>query len=342
MYVETVKSQFDGVTTDLEGYLLPEVSPGDAATYPYVPAPTYDPFYSAPVPMTVDEPYKQTPIINDTTEPTQIKTSSYTINGTVVDSKGRAIDGVTMAFRLIGESSDTGSPEPLAGNSYGIEIEYTELKNYEAIFRAKGYITHAIALDILIEMPTVTLTENKNIPIWAILAVAAAVIIYRKKRKKVGAFNMGDLLPIALILGGVLAFDVIKRILEALGLWDSKDTKELDDVSSDPSSAWNPNFWKQKPSNVAWTYAITTTQALQYAKEIYDSFGAFDDCEECAKGVFRQLRTKANVSFLADNFQQKYGKDLLDFLRGGLWPKDRLSDADVAEINRYIQQLPNY
>jgi hypothetical protein len=329
--------------TDLEGYDYPENIPGSALTYPYT-APQIDPgFYSAPVPMQVDEPFNHVPIINDTVENVTIKTPLVNLTGSVVDSKtNKPISGVKMAFRILGEDKDLEAAAPLEGSAYTIEVDMMELPNYAAIFYADGYVPHLIPLEILADTPTVTMTPEKGFPIWMVLAVIAAVYVYRKQKKKVGALSMGDVFPIFLIVGGIIAFDIIKRILITLGIWDSKDTKELDDEAADPNSAWNPNFYKTKPSNVQWTYAITTSQADKFARDIYNAFGAFNDCEECVKGIIRQQRTKSNISYIAEQFQKIYGSDLLDFLRGGWWPQDRLSDSDVAELNRFIAQLPKY
>jgi hypothetical protein len=76
-------------------------------------------------------------------------------------------------------------------------------------------------------------------------------------------------------------------------------------------------------------------------QQILDSFGAFNDNEEQAIAVFHQLKTKANVSFLAEIFYRMTGQDLLTYLRGGIWPQDRLSDSDVNAINQFLSKLPN-
>lgn len=171
-----------------------------------------------------------------------------------------------------------------------------------------------------------------------ILLAAIGLLLYMlQENKKVGKIEKKDIWNFVLIAGVVLSFDVIKKLLEGIGIWKTADTKGLDQAATDPSSWWNPSYYQQFSS---YTYTINTTQAQDYAKRIYDAFGFFNDCEECVKSVFYELRTKSNVSFLSKVFQDRYGQALLPFLRGGIWPQDRLSDADVAEINNYISKLP--
>ncbi len=186
--------------------------------------------------------------------------------------------------------------------------------------------------------------DGSKFPAWQIALVIGAVLLYRKKNKKVGAFlKTEDILPIGLLVAGFLGFDLLKKILEWLGVWDSKETKELDGAESDPDSFWNPNYWTTiKPATAPWTYTISEETAKQWCLEIYTAVGAFNDCEECIISVFKRCRTKANASFLCWVFAKYHGEDLLTWLRGGWWPQDRLSDADVFKINSYINQLPNY
>jgi hypothetical protein len=188
------------------------------------------------------------------------------------------------------------------------------------------------------------LSEGNNIfmlqpdtNILPVLGIAAAALYFGAKKIRVGALSSEKIAPVLLIGGGLIAFSVIQKVLQGLGIWDSPDTKNLDQESTNPASPWNPNYWKGFSN---YSYAITTSVAAAYSKEIYDSFGAFNDCEECAKAVIRRMRTQANLSFLVDVFYQKYGQDLLNFLRGGWWPQDRLSDSDVNELNQYIKNLP--
>lgn len=193
------------------------------------------------------------------------------------------------------------------------------------------------ALPTTLDQPKVTEKKVNYLPFLfggGILLVAGS----QKKQKKVGKIENKDLMTIALAGGLLLSFDMIKRFFEGIGIWKSAATKNIDSEETNPESAFNPNFYK---NYVNYTYAITGQQALDYSTQIYDAFGVFNDCEECVFNVFYALKTKSNVSFLADKFSQKYGQSLLTFLRGGWYPQDRLSDSDLNTILQYVSKLPN-
>lgn len=217
----------------------------------------------------------------------------------------------------------------------------TDLQNVALRVRANGYSEKKVmALDLLPENPILL----RRVPYVLYMAAVTGLILFATKRKKeVGKVTVQDVVPFLFIAGGLLAFSFVKQLLESLGIWDSKDTKDLDGASVDPGSFWNPNFWRTvKPDGAAWTYAITLDTAQQWASDLYNSFNAINDDEDRAIGVFKRCRTQANASFLCDVFERVYGQDCLTFLRGGIWPQDRLSDADVNTINRYILNLPKY
>jgi hypothetical protein len=253
------------------------------------------------------------------------------------------IEGVTIwQYNTVNKTAT--AKFTLEDNSYHVWNEF-DTTNIVVYFEKPGYEKRGIPFDTLYQNSEVLL--EKGIPV-AMYAAALAIIAFmlathKKQGKKLSGFNTADIMPFLYIGGGLIAFSLVKKVLEKLGLWDSKDTKDLDNAANDPNSFWNPNYWITiKPPNQNYSYAINESTAKNWCKEIYDAFGPFDDCEECAISVFKRCRTKANASFLVWVFQREYSMDLLGFLRGGLWPKDRLSDADVNVINQFINGLPNY
>lgn len=219
----------------------------------------------------------------------------------------------------------------------GLEYWFSGMPLYGAILKTSFDLTQGsvIVIPKNFDAPTFSNT-GKNI--YYAGGLILLVILNERKKKSVGEIDTKNLMPLLLIGGAVIGFDLLKKLFESIGIWNSAETKQLDNQESNPSSYWNPNYYTQFSS---YSYAIDTSQAMALAKQIYDSFGMFNDCEECVKSVFKSLRTKSNVSFLAKIFAQVYDQDLLSFLRGGIWPQDRLSDADVAEIDSYISKLPN-
>ena len=170
-----------------------------------------------------------------------------------------------------------------------------------------------------------------------------------KKGKKVGSVAavqnaMKD--PVikygAIALAAVVVFKVfgaMDAVLEAIGVKDSQATKDLDQAGTNSTSYWSPLFYKAAPAG---TWLLKADFANQYADEIYNAMGGFNDDEDAAIAVFKRLRSQAQVSQLADVFNIRHQGDLLTWLRGGVWPQDRLSDADVNTINTYIKSLPKY
>src|SRR4051812_32746044 len=111
-----------------------------------------------------------------------------------------------------------------------------------------------------------------------------------------------------LLIGGIAAglyFGVFDPILKKLGIKESADSKKSKQLGN--TNAFDPNYWKQ---GGAGTKLITVSGASAYAKVLYDAHGFFNDDEDKVRGVFRQLRTKSQVSFLSDIFYKTYNKGL--------------------------------
>lgn len=209
------------------------------------------------------------------------------------------------------------------------------------------------------ELPPVIVTPGKGSS-WPIILILALVLILamdrRNRKKKVGqaaALTAASAASAAwkdqttriVILGIVVIvsmkiFGLFDRLLIMFGLKKNPDTEKLDQESENPESFWNPNFYKDGPSG---TLLLTSAAAEKLSKQIYDAIGLFDDDEEAVIAVFKSLRTQSQASFLSEKFAQLYKADLLSWLRGsGIWPKDRLSDADVKQITDYVNKLPKY
>jgi len=268
---------------------------------------------------------------------------AYYVEGNIKDQLGGYLKGVTVQLVVNATGQKLLQPFTTTDGSYSA---WTDRSPYEisVLFSKSGYQDQKIQISSLMENPDVTMIPGAalaGLPL-GLVAMVGVIALSMAKKKKVGKLDSSDVKTIALLVGGVIAFSVIKQLLEKLGVWDSADSKALDAASEDPNSWWSPVFWKSKPSYVNYTNPITASTAQAYAKKIYDSIGVFNDDEDAVKSVFTSLPSRAAGSFVADYFRQLYGQDLLKFLRGGVWPQDRLSDSDVNEINRYVFNLPKY
>ncbi len=269
---------------------------------------------------------------------------SLILQGRLIGADGKALSG---EFVLIDAQSNMLSQvfKTASDGSYSFTVGWPSESEW-VNFYAPGYHSTVFTTMEVYEQPELLLqvdpSQKQNNNLLPITLAATAALLLLNKKKKVGKITTGEVMPYIAIGAGVLGFSFFKQFLEKLGIWDSKDTKDLDADATNPANAWSPAFYHNKPDSTPWTYRITDSTAAAYSREIYNAFGPFNDCEECAKAVIKRLRTKSNLSFLAEVFSSIYGQDLLSFLRGGNWPQDRLSDADVNEINQYVKNLPNY
>lgn len=216
-------------------------------------------------------------------------------------------------------------------------------------FSADGYDPQTYRVNEITQVFDVGLEKSKNL--LPLMLVGVGIIAFSqmavkgKKRRKVGAVDPGTVKTAIYITGGIIGFTIVKSILEKLGLWKSKEKKELDDMTSSANNFWNPNWWQTiNPNGLPYNHPLTESQAKTLIQQIKNSFGILNDDPENVKAVFKSLYTKANASFLAWEFQKTDGTDLLSYLRngGGILPWDGLSDADVLEITTYVNSLPNF
>lgn len=257
------------------------------------------------------------------------------LTGYIIDGKGSHLQG---AFSIFSASGELLAGPTLAGDNGYFELSANP--GEKVSFAAQGYIAKVLTVPF---SGNVQLQKPISVFAYAAVAAGAYIVFFSKgKRKKVsGAIKLqpDDLKTLFWLVGGILAFDTIKKILEALGFWKDADARALDAEASSPTSFWNPSYWQQSQQ---YSYAIDTATAEHYAQLIDESLGWFNDDESAIISVFHQLHTKANISFLAYVYANKYGRDLFTTLRGGIWPYDGLSDSDLAALNAYGKSLPDF
>ena len=137
-----------------------------------------------------------------------------------------------------------------------------------------------------------------------------------------------------LIITGAMIFGVFyfgRNILENLGLVsDRKESNDLLQLNNE--DYFNPNYWQRKlPAKI-----ITESFSRKYSDDIYNAYGYFNDDENVIYGVFEQMKTKSQVSYLAYKFNQYYNRSLIEYLRSFL------NDSEMAKIAAIINKLPAY
>jgi hypothetical protein len=134
-------------------------------------------------------------------------------------------------------------------------------------------------------------------------------------------------------LVGAGYFLIVHPTLKAIGVIKSSEEKEQEKLAStyatSTGSPFNPQFYKTVPNAVL----LQKESAKQLASLIYNAMGYFDDDEDQVYAVFRQLKAKTQVSWVAEIFYQTYGKDLYSFL------SSRLSEDEMTVINQIVSGL---
>jgi hypothetical protein len=146
-----------------------------------------------------------------------------------------------------------------------------------------------------------------------------------------------------LLYGGgllIVYFGILRPLFEKLGLARSQAEQQLINQQNLPNNknAFSPLYWKTIPN----AKLITRNATNALAKRIFDAMGYFSDDESAVFSVFTQLKTKTQVSWLADIFQQNYRIDLLDFLKRGKGQLAQagLSDTELQQVINIVNNLP--
>lgn len=148
-----------------------------------------------------------------------------------------------------------------------------------------------------------------------------------------------------LIAGGALfiaykGFKAFKGIFESLGLSSSEADVSVTTTQNDPGTPWSPSYYKTLQRQGKNVMLFTQSTADLLAKQIYESTGAFVDNWAQAFGAIKQAKYKTQISFLAERFKIKYNADLITWLPGGMWPRDRFSNDEVNQAIEYVKKLP--
>jgi hypothetical protein len=140
--------------------------------------------------------------------------------------------------------------------------------------------------------------------------------------------------------GGAIVFFTIKKgftgFLELIGIKNSANANKVSNEVDDTSSPWQPTYWtKVKDANL---FTVAYTHML--CRQIYNSVNWYSDDWSTAFGAIKTCKTKTQISWLVYHFNMLYKQDLLTWLLGTTWPKDRFSSDEVAQAINYVKGLP--
>lgn len=164
----------------------------------------------------------------------------------------------------------------------------------------------------------------------------------RSKKKSLGqtdsyAKEVGlAILPKVAVWGvgiGAVYFLVLRPILQKVGVIKTSEEKKTEvAVQTNQTSLlspFSPRYWREIKNAVILKQASSTAMA----KIIYDAIGSIYDNETEVYGVFRQLKSKTQVSYLADVFYQKYKVDMYNYL------SRNLNATEIGIVNGIVSGL---
>lgn len=193
-------------------------------------------------------------------------------------------------------------------------------------------------------LPPVTVTAGKsNNNAWLLLLIPVILAAAKKKKAMgatVGKIDSGTIITIGLGVVMLKGFSLFNDLLDSLGL--GKDPTKPD--ATNPDSPWQPDYYHKH--GTAYISIILEGQRLpefqEYAKTIYNAFAFFGDNFTLVQGIFNQLNSKCEVSFLSAVFTNYYGYSLLSYLKDGKssLPWNGLSTSQLNTLIAYVNNLP--
>ena len=159
-------------------------------------------------------------------------------------------------------------------------------------------------------------------------------------RKNIGADGSGVNLNTVLVVGAAVGayFFVLKPILEATGI---KSTAEEEAAKKQATQLENTGIWdpvttlsKKYPKGTI-IQLLKGAEADQLAKNIYDSWGTFNDDEDQIYAQFNKIRYQSQVSSIVDAYRKQFNQDLQTRLKSGL------SESEFNQIVTIISRKPS-
>lgn len=140
-------------------------------------------------------------------------------------------------------------------------------------------------------------------------------------------------------LGIYILYKPIKALFDTFGITQSATEEKVQTIQSSGSkSPFSPLYYKSFKRAVL----MPVAQANAKAKAIFDSITYFGNDYSKILAIFKTLNYKTQVSFLAQQFQALYKKDLLEYLKSGKSSRlvqNALSDTQVKTIIDLVSKL---
>jgi len=137
---------------------------------------------------------------------------------------------------------------------------------------------------------------------------------------------------------------IVDNVSQGLGLEDTPQqasdraiiNKEQEKINT-ISSPWNSAYWKNAPKG---SLLFTVADGDKYATQIYDSVGIITDSPRQALAAIKNSRTKTQISWVSDRFNQKYNNDMFNYLANKFDTPEQM--ANLVSMITYVNSLPEY
>lgn len=267
------------------------------------------------------------------------------VSGTVYDSQTKK--PIPASIQLV--NNNTGAPflndQPLAVNGTYDAWTDQDPATVAVKFTSKGYKDQALQFSTLWQNGDVYLDPGGSSQLPLLLGAGALLLVLNDKKKgrsrgpKVGSgpeITTGTLITVGVAFLLLKGIGLVNNLFSSLGLGGDP----TGGAQTDPNSAWKPTYWQNITDFPAG--AITEDTARQLGDTIHGAFSLFEDDYNAIYGAISTLKSKAQVSFLAWEFNKQYDEDLLTFLTngGGIMPWDGLSSAHLQTLITLVNNLP--
>ena len=135
--------------------------------------------------------------------------------------------------------------------------------------------------------------------------------------------------------GGLLIyFGVLDPILKALGVKDTKDTKDID--AGEKLDAFNPKFYQEVSAKKIPATYFTVKTASGIADNIWNAIDGMGTDEGAIFSAFKNIKTQVQLSQVSHRYALLHNSDLYDDL------KSDLSESDMIRILDIVKKIPQY
>lgn len=140
---------------------------------------------------------------------------------------------------------------------------------------------------------------------------------------------------VGILVIGIVYFGVIKPILNTIGITQDKDERqgERAEEKLNKNQVLGTKLYNENRDKVS----ITSAKASSGASKIYAGRGYFYDDEASAMGVLTSAMTQVNISYIAQKFEDMYGKSLSSYLGDGY-----LETEHWTELENYIDKIKKF